>query len=149
MLAELAAANAAFAVIKTTISNGRELVDAGAALGKYFTAKSTLVKKVESKKGNKSDLEEFLALEALKQKEQELRELMVYYGRGGMWEDWVQFEAAAARDRKVAALKEEAARIKQQDKYKEWATWALLTFLLLSVVGLFAYLGYMIFNKES
>ena len=49
MLAELAAANAAFAVIKTTISNGRELVDAGQALGNYFSAKSQLAKKVESK----------------------------------------------------------------------------------------------------
>ena len=33
MLAELAIANAAFAVIKQTLSNGRELADAGKAVG--------------------------------------------------------------------------------------------------------------------
>ena len=42
MLAELAAANAAFAIIKQTLSNGKELVDAGKAISQYVDAKETL-----------------------------------------------------------------------------------------------------------
>ena len=38
MLAELAIANAAFSVIKQTLSNGKEIADAGSALTKYFGA---------------------------------------------------------------------------------------------------------------
>lgn len=148
MLAELAAANAAFAVIKTTISNGRELVDAGAALSKYFTAKSSLAKKVEKAKGNKTLLEEFMALEKLKQQETALRELMVYHGRGGMWEDWVKFEAAAARDRKEAEHRANVARTKKNAKYAKYGSWFLLTLLILTVVALFGYLGYMITNRD-
>ena len=52
MLAELAIANAAFAVIKTTLSNGRELVDAGKAVGDYFGAEKAIAKQVEAGTGD-------------------------------------------------------------------------------------------------
>jgi hypothetical protein len=53
-----------------------------------------------------------MALEQLRQQEEELRERMVYAGRPGMWNDWVNFQAAAARKRREAqeAAKREAAR---------------------------------------
>ena len=44
MLAELAIANAAFAVIKTTLANGKQIADAGASLGKYFSAEKAIAK---------------------------------------------------------------------------------------------------------
>ena len=109
MLVELAAANAAYATIKASIGAGRELVDCAGALGQYFAAKSELAKRVESKSGPKNELEEFLALEKLRHQEAELRQFMIYCGRGGMWEDWQQFQAQAARDRKEA-VKVEARR---------------------------------------
>ena len=71
MLAELAIANAAFAVIKTTLSNGREIADAGAALGKYFGAEKAIAKQVASGSGNV--LEAFQAKEALARQEEELK----------------------------------------------------------------------------
>jgi hypothetical protein len=49
-----------------------------------------------------------MALEQLRQQEEELRERMVYAGRPGMWTDWLKFQAQAARQRREA--KEEAAR---------------------------------------
>ena len=42
MIAELAAANAAFDVIKQTIANGREIYEAGEALARYFGIKSEI-----------------------------------------------------------------------------------------------------------
>ena len=58
MLAELAIANAAFKVIKSTLTNGREIADAGAALGKYFGAEKTIhrVKCIEYNAYNKSHI---------------------------------------------------------------------------------------------
>ena len=44
MLAEIAAANAAFKVIKTAISNGKELYDCSEAATKYFNNKSAIDK---------------------------------------------------------------------------------------------------------
>jgi hypothetical protein len=107
MLAELAAANAAFNVIKAALANGKELSALGSRVFDYFDNKAVIQEKA-TKKGGGSDMEEFMALEQLKQQEEELRERMVYAGRPGMWDDWVKFQAASARRRREA--KEEAAR---------------------------------------
>jgi hypothetical protein len=55
-----------------------------------------------------------MALEQLRQQEEELRERMVYAGRPGMWNDWQKFQAQAARKRREA--KEEAEREAQRRK---------------------------------
>jgi hypothetical protein len=99
MLAELAAANAAFAVIKGALANGKELSALGSKVFDYFDNKAKIQEKA-TKKGGGSDLEEFMALEQLKQQEEHLRESMVYAGRAGMWDDWQKFQAAAARKRR-------------------------------------------------
>jgi hypothetical protein len=107
MLAEIAAANAAFAVIKGALANGKELHQLGSRVFDYFDNKAKIQESV-TKKGGGSDLEEFMALERLRQQEEELRERMVYAGRPGMWNDWQKFQAQAARKRREA--KEEAER---------------------------------------
>lgn len=107
MIAEIAAANAAFAVIKGALANGKELHQLGSRVFDYFDNKAKIQENV-TKKGGGSDLEEFMALEQLKQQEEELRERMVYAGRPGMWGDWQKFQAQAARQRREA--KEAAAR---------------------------------------
>jgi hypothetical protein len=107
MLAEIAAANAAFAVIKGALANGKELHQLGSRVFDYFDNKAKIQENA-TKKGGGSDLAEFMALEQLRQQEEELRERMVYAGRPGMWGDWQKFQAAAARKRREA--KEEAER---------------------------------------
>ncbi len=50
MLAELAAANAAFSVIKTALINGRELTAVGKQIGDFVTAKKSSNAKANKKK---------------------------------------------------------------------------------------------------
>ena len=103
MLAELAVANAAYAVIKETIGNGKDLMDAASALSQWFDSKNSLQKKANEKGGvNRSDLEEFAALEKLKQQEADLKRMMIYSGRGGLWDDWLKFQSDAKRKREEA-----------------------------------------------
>jgi hypothetical protein len=111
MIAEIAAANAAFAVIKGALANGKELHQLGSRVFDYFDNKAK-IQESATKKGGGSDLEEFMALEQLKQQEEELRERMVYAGRPGMWGDWQKFQAAAARKRRedAEAIRREKAR---------------------------------------
>ena len=101
MLAELAAINGAFAIIKTTIANGKELASAGSAIADFAFAKEDLQAKASKKKNSTfgNDLEEFMALEEVKRKEAELKSIMYLYGRYGLWEDWVKFQADARRKR--------------------------------------------------
>lgn len=113
MLAELAAANAAFSVIKTALANGKELSALGSKVFDYFDNKAK-IQESANKKGGGSDLEEFMALEQLRQQEEELRERMVYAGRPGMWTDWQKFQAQAARKRREAKeAAEKAARLRR------------------------------------
>ena len=105
MLAELAAANAAFAVIKQTLKNGKEIVDAGDSIFKFVEAKEDLRHKGEKKRnsfwGDKggSELEEFMALEKIREEEEWIREYMIWAGRPVLWTDWQTFQAKARKER--------------------------------------------------
>jgi hypothetical protein len=111
MLAELAACNAAFSVIKTAISNGKELASAGQAIAQFVGAKEDLQRKAQ-KKGGGSDLHEFMALETIKQQEEELKQAMIILGRPGLWHEWQRFQAKARTARREAEIAAAARRKK-------------------------------------
>jgi hypothetical protein len=132
MLVELAAANAAFNVIKQALANGKELSALGGRVFDYFDNKAKIQEKA-TKKGGGSDLEEFMALEQLRQQEEELRERMVYAGRPGMWNDWQQFQAQAARKRretKEAAVRAAVERKERMEKLVEYTAVGIAVFVL-------------------
>ena len=111
MLAELAAANAAFAVIKQAVQNGSDIAKAGSAIAKFVGAKEDLQRKSQ-KKGNRADLEEFMALEQIREQEEQLKQIMIYAGRPGLWSDWQKFQAKARVARREAAIASAARRRK-------------------------------------
>ena len=123
MLVELAAANAAFAVIKEAVANGGDIMAAGQHLFSYFDNKSAIQKKA-AENGNKSDMEEFMALEQLRQQEEQLKELMVYTGRPGLWTDWLKFQVEAKKKREAAAREEELKRQRFMDQRKSSGLWS-------------------------
>jgi molecular chaperone GrpE (heat shock protein) len=130
MLAELAAANAAFAVIKTAVQNGKEIAAAGSAIAEFVGAKETLEKKA-NKKGGGNDLEEFMALEQIREQEEQLRQMMIYLGRPGLWSDWQKFQAKA----RVARREQEQERLRKRKQYFEIAIIAFLFIVGLGVLG--------------
>ena len=123
-LALISAANSAFAVIKAALKNGKELADVASKTAEYFDLKSKLQEAAVEKSGGRpldgrTDLEEFMALEKLREQEEHLREQMVYAGRPGMWEDWLKFQAMAARKRREAKeAAERARRLRYQKRQK-------------------------------
>ena len=136
MLAELAAANAAFSVIKQTVMNGKDLASAAHSIGEYIGIKEKLEKQGHKKKNSfwsafkgqgANDLDEFMALEKIKEQEHELKELMMLYGRYHLWDDWQRFQAEMRKKRRAA---EEKARKKR----KQIIEITLITLLI--IVGL-------------
>ena len=119
ILESLAAANAAYAIISKVVKNGAEISKAGKAISDFTLAKDKveqLAKKRGSNlDGSKSDLEEFLALDELKRKEDELRSMMQLYGRANMYPDYVKFCAAARKARAEAAAEAKRLALKRQD----------------------------------
>lgn len=146
MIAELAAANAAFNVIKAALANGKELSALGGRVFDYFDNKAKIQEQA-TQKGGGSDLQEFMALEQLRQQEEELRERMVYAGRPGMWDDWVRFQAQAARRRREvqeAAKRAKAQRAQRAAQLTEYIAIGMASVILagLMIYGLVIYIKY-------
>jgi|TARA_R100000482_G_scaffold42628_2_gene14832 hypothetical protein len=136
MLAELAIANSAFAVIKQTIANGQDLTRVAKQATSYFDSKSEIAKKAK-KNGSKSDMEAFMALEALKKQEEELRELMIYAGRANLYDDWLQFQADCKRKRRQEEVKRQQQAAKTRDLVTKIITGVVVVLVAVpSIVGL-------------
>jgi hypothetical protein len=150
MLAELAVANAAFAVIKEAVANSGDIMAAGSKVFEYFDQKSAIQKRLDSKSNGSvgsSDMEEFMALEQLKNQEAELKQLMIYNGRGGLWNDWLEFQKQAKQKRlaaEQAAIRKRAARIE-----KAWtiAGWTLIVLLLCVLMIIGFWVAYQLKNR--
>jgi hypothetical protein len=138
MLAELAAANAAFAVIKQAVQNSGDLARAGGAIAKFVGAKEDLEKKVAGKNKSSvggSDLQAFLALEQVKEAEYELKKIMIYIGRPRLWSDWQAFQAKCRTERREA---EKKARRRKQF-ILEMLVGAVAVFIMVGIAGTVAY----------
>ena len=131
MIAELAAFNAAFGVVKEFVANGKDLSDCFGFIGQMTTAKEDLKLK-RDKKGFTNDAEAFMAFEQMNKAEQELRELMQYYGRAGLWDDFIKFQAEARK----ARLQERADRIKKINQ--RWQYASIIVAGCLGLVGSYA-----------
>ena len=141
MIAELAAANAAFGVIKETIANGKELYEAGQALADYFGLKAQIQKKAHEH-GYKSDLEAFMATEQLKEYEDALKQMMIWQGRAGLWTDWLDYQRKMKESREAAERAEKAKKIKRKKQIVDWCVGIGLGISVLSAVGLVIYIFY-------
>lgn len=136
MLAELAVANAAFGVIKETIANGGDIMAAGQHLFSFFDNKAKIAQQA-SKSG--SDSEAFFALETIKQNEAALKEMFIYQGRAGLWDDWLHFQAEAKRKREAEARQIALEAIKRKELIWAWINGIIVTVSVLT--GLAAVFG--------
>jgi hypothetical protein len=144
MLAELAAANAAFGIIKQAISNSRELADVGKSIAAFVGAEEDLKAKAEARKkspwnkvlGKDANLfDEFLALEKIQQQKAQLQSHMRLYGRPGMYDAWVEYQAKARKARKEAI----AQREKERQEMIEVLTWIFIVVVVWGGLGYGAY----------
>jgi predicted molibdopterin-dependent oxidoreductase YjgC len=146
MLAEIAAANAAFSVIKAALANGKELHQLGSRVFDYFDNKAKIQENA-TKKGGGSDLAEFMALEQFRQQEEDLRERMVYAGRPGMWTDWLKFQAQAARQRREAAEAIKREKIRRAARLAELTEYIAIGMAVIVLAGLMVG-GFIIYMKH-
>jgi hypothetical protein len=102
VLAELAIANAAFKIIKTTISNGKEIADAGSALTKYFGASQSI--KQKAKMGTGDVLAAYQAKQAIERQEKELEWMLNKQSIQGYYK-YCQFKEEFKRKHKAEVRK--------------------------------------------
>ena len=120
VLETIAAANAAYSIIKKCLQNGSEVKDMISHVGKFLSAEDELKDAVRRKKnsplaaitgGSEGDWEEFQALENIKEQRAELESFCRLYAKPGTWDRWILWQNEARKARKAA--------IKQQEKERE------------------------------
>ena len=148
MIAELAAANAAFGVIKEAIANGKEIYEAGEALADYFGLKAEIQKKAHEH-GYKSDLQAFMAAEQLKEQEKALKEMMIWQGRGGLWSDWLNFQKEMKESREAQDQEIRRKKARRRQRINEWGIGIVVTVAALSAVGLCVYILYWLITTKG
>ena len=147
ILETIAAANAAYSVIRTCIQNGREGADLMASVGKFLTAEDDIKQAVQKKKntpltaitgGAEGDWEEFQALEKIREQRKELESYIRLYGQPGQWDRWQQWQAEARRARQAAKKAAEKAR---QERNEALAVAGGITIAVIVCVLAVYYLG--------
>ena len=118
MLAELAVFTTAAKTVAKAIQAGRELSSVATSIGKMAESKDALQTKLSKKKNRtfsttETEFEEFMALEEIRQREEDLLKLMVYQGRVGLKDDFIKFQVENRRQRKEAEI---AAKKAQQER---------------------------------
>lgn len=147
MLEALALANGAYAIIKQTIENGREISSAGSAIANFVGAEDQLQQDLHKRKNSiwtnflgkaDNDLEEFMALEEIRRKKEILREFMQLHGRANLYTDYIAFCAEARKKRKQAAIDRQKSREKFKDIVLKVILGILITALFSGVVTVLA-----------
>lgn len=147
ILESIAAANAAYSVIKTALGNGKETAGLISAVGKFLSAEEDVRDAVNKKKnspltaitgGSEGDWEEFQHLENLKQKRQELESYCRLYAPPGTWDRWQQWQAEARKQRQAAKKAAEKAR---EERNEAIATAAGIGMATITVILGIYYLG--------
>ena len=144
MLEALALANGAYAIIKQTIQNGREITSAGKSISDFCLAEDQLQKDLHKKKNSMwtaflgktdNDLEEFMALEEIRRKKETLREYMQLYGRANLYTDYLAFCAESRKKRKEALIARKKKRQQIQELFLKIILAILITAILSGVIA--------------
>jgi len=140
ILESIAAANAAYSVIKSALSNGKETAGLIGAVGKFLGAEEDVKDAINKKKNNplrtiaggeQGDWEEFQALEDLQRKRKELESWCRLYGPPGTWDRWQQYQAEARKARRAA----EKQRQKEREEMIETMTMIVCGFIAIGATG--------------
>ena len=146
ILESIAAASAAYEVIKTAINQGREGAGLIGAVGKFLSAEEDVKEALQKKKnspftaiagGEEGDWEEFQALEKLREQRKELEDY-IRETRPGQWGRWQQWQVEARKQRAAARRAAEKAREERNEMIAMGA--AILLAVSGSVAGIY-YLG--------
>jgi len=147
ILESIAAASAAYEVIKTAINQGREGAGLIGAVGKFLSAEEDIKEAVQRKKnspltaitgGEEGDWEEFQALEQIREQRKELESYIRLYGRAGQWDRWVQWQAEARKQRAAA---KKAAALRREEMLEQIQVATGIVLAITTVVVSIYYLG--------
>jgi len=143
-IAAIKIANEAIGAIKEFAGHVSSVGEMGKDLTKLADAKEELEKSAAD-----GDMEAFWALEDIKKHEAEVKNMFIYNGRPGLWDDYCKFIDNRKQMRANAKKREAAKKAARKKAIKDWTIGIAVTVGALSAVGLAAYLLYWIITTKG
>ena len=137
-IAAIKIANEAIGAIKEFAGHVESVGQMGPQLTKLADAHEEIEKKAKD-----GDMEAFWALEDIKKKEYEIKQMFIYAGRAGLWDDYQTFIRNRKEMRKKQKAREEAKRLAKRKAIKDGLiiTGAVLAGCLVVGVGIWLLLA--------
>ena len=143
-IAAIKIANEAVAAIKQFAGHVSSVGELGTHLTKLADAKEVI--EAKSKNG---DMECFFELEKINQREAEIKNLFIYQGRPGLWEDYCKFINNRKQIKENERKRKQALKANRAKVLKESLIAGVIVIGTLSAVGICAYfLWWLIESKK-
>ena len=143
-IAAIKIANEAIGAIKEFAGHVQSVGEMGKDLTKLADAKDELQKSAAD-----GDMEAFWALEDIKKHEAEVKQMFIYNGRPGLWDDYCNFISNRKTLRENARKREEAKKTRRKKLIKDWSIGIGVTLATLSAIGLCVYILYWIITTKG
>jgi len=144
-IAAIKIANEAIGAIKEFAGHVQSVGEMGPQLTKLADAKEEIEKKAKD-----GDMECFFELEKIRAKEAEIKQLFIYSGRAGLWDDYQKFIANRKQLRENERKRAEAKKLARKKAIKNGLIYGAVGVSLLGIVGgAVALLLYLISHKGS
>jgi len=129
-IAAIKIANEAIGAIKEFAGHVSSVGEMGPQLTKLADAKGEIEKKAKD-----GDMDAFFALEDIRKKEAEIKQMFIYNGRAGLWDDYQKFITNRKQMRENEKKREEAKRLAKKKAIKNALTYGAVGLFTLGVVG--------------
>ena len=143
-IAAIKIANEAIGAIKEFAGHIQSVGEMGPQLTKLADAKEELEKKAKD-----GDMECFFELEKIRNKEAEIKQMFIYQGRAGLWDDYCKFIANRKQLKENERKRIAEAKARRKKQIKEWSIGIGVALAVLSAVGLIGYIFYWIVTTKG
>ena len=143
-IAAIKIANEAISAIKEFAGHVESVGAMGKDLTKLADAKEDLEKKAKD-----GDMECFFELENIKRQEYEIKQMFIYAGRPGLWEDYVKFIENRKKLRENERKRIAAQKARRRKLIKDWSIGIAVTIAALSAVGICGYFLYWLISMKG
>lgn len=129
-ISAIKAANEAIGAIKEMCGNIQSVGQMGPQLTKLADSKEQIQKKAAD-----GDMDAFFALEDIRNKEAEIKQMFIYQGRAGLWDDYQKFMQTRKELREKERQRAEAKKLAQRKAIQNGFLYAAAGIAILGVVG--------------
>jgi len=124
------AANEAIGAIKEMCGNIQSVGQMGPQLTRLADSKEEIQKKAES-----GDMDAFFALEDIRNKEAEIKQMFIYQGRAGLWDDYQKFMRTRKELREKERKRAEAKALARRKAIQNGFLYGAVGIAILGAVG--------------